>query len=161
MVSRYFKIEFGITRALICAWVITMAGCATPNVTPEAAQTVAKIGEASLQDFEQKLGVKIEGVHLSAAGYMLDFRYRVLDTAKAVPLMSRKIDPYLLDETSGIRYGVPDSPNVGQLRSSSRSKVIVDRIYFILFANPGRAVQTGAKLTLVMGDMRLADLKVE
>jgi hypothetical protein len=138
-----------------------MAGCATPNVTPETAQTLSKTGEASIQDFEQKLGVKIEGVHLSAAGYMLDFRYRVLDTVKAVPLMSRKINPYLLDETSGIRYGVPDSPKVGQLRSSSRSKVIADRIYFILFANPGRAVQPGSKLTLVMGEMRLTDLKVE
>jgi hypothetical protein len=161
MNSKYLKMKFSITSALICVSVIAIAGCATPNLTPDASQTVAKPGVASLQDFEQKLGVKIEGVHLSAAGYMLDFRYRVVDTAKALPLMSRKINPYLLDVTNGAQYGVPDSPTVGQLRSSARSKVMADRVYFILFANPGRAVQPGAKLTLVMGDMRLADLKVE
>jgi hypothetical protein len=161
MHTKFFKPTFIVMHALIAACVMALAGCATPNTAPNAGQAKPTASAVSVQDFEQKLGVKIEGVHLSAAGYMLDFRYRVLDIGKAAPMVSSKINPYLLDETSGARYGVPDTPKVGQLRSSSRSKVIADRTYFILFANPGRAVQTGDKLTLVMGDDRLTDLKVE
>jgi len=106
------------------------------------------------------LGIEVEGLRLSAAGYMLDFRYRVLDPVKAAPLLDRKIQPYLLDEASGARLAVPDSPKVGRLRTTSRNKVIPGRNYYILFANPGRYLQAGSKVTLVAGDARISDLTV-
>ena len=112
-------------------------------------------------EIENKLGIKIVGLRRSAVGYMLDFRYRLLDPAKASPLLDRKIHPYLLDEATGAQLGVPDAPKVGQLRPTSRNNVIPGRNYYILFANPGRYLQAGSKVTLIAGDARISHLTVE
>jgi hypothetical protein len=110
---------------------------------------------------EEQLGVRVEGLHLSSAGYMIDFRYRVLDPVKAAPLLDRKLSPYLLDESTGARLGVPDAPKVGQLRPTSRNKIIPGRNYFILFANPGRYLRPGSRVSLVAGDTRISHLTVD
>ena len=112
-------------------------------------------------EIEDKLGIKIVGLRRSAVGYMLDFRYRLLDPAKASSLLDRKIHPYLLDEATGAQLGVPDAPKVGQLRPTSRNNVIPGRNYYILFANPGRYLQAGSKVTLIAGDTRISHLTVE
>jgi len=122
---------------------------------------VPKADEASARGGEGKLGIRMEGLRLSAAGYMLDFRYRVVDPDKAAVLLDRKIRPYLLDEASGAQLGVPDTAKLGQLRTTGRNKVVPDQDYFILFANPGRYVQAGTKMTLVMGDLRIENLIVQ
>ena len=62
---------------------------------------------------------------------------------------------------TGARLGVPDAPKVGQLRPTSRNKVIPGRNYFILFANPGRYLQPGSKVTLVTGNTQISHLTVD
>ena len=155
---------FGIWAPSVdaCLGAITLAlalgGCASAP----AEQPYAEAGKAVMHGeiVADTLGIKVEGIRLSAAGYMLDFRYRVLDPVKAAPLLDRKIHPYLLDEASGARLAVPDAPKVGQLRATSRNKVIVGRNYYMLFANPGRYLRTGSKVTLVAGDARISGLTV-
>jgi hypothetical protein len=143
----------------LVALVLALGGCAGTAEKQAAAGEAGKVAarQGTLAD---TLGIEIEGIHLSAAGYMLDFRYRVLDPDKAAPLLDRKIQPYLLDEASGAQFAVPDSPKVGRLRPTSRSKVIPGRNYYILFANPGRFLQAGSKVTVVAGDARINDLTV-
>ena len=120
------------------------------------------VSNAGSGDAESRLGIRMEGLRLSAAGYMLDFRYRVIDPARAAPLLDKKVRPYLLDQESGAQLAVPDTAKLGQLRTTGRNKVIHDdRDYFILFANPGRFVQAGSKMTLVMGDLRIDNITVE
>lgn len=137
---------------------LALGGCAG---TAEKQAYYAEAGKAATQGgIADTLGIEVEGIRLSAAGYMLDFRYRVLDPVKAAPLLDRKIQPYLLDEASGARLAVPDAPKVGRLRTTSRNKVIPGRNYYILFANPGRYLQAGSKVTLVAGDARISDLTV-
>lgn len=145
-----------------------LTGCSTTPAgsSPYGAEketpggTIIREDPAS-QNGETKLGIRLEGLRLSAAGYVLDFRYRVIDPVRAAPLLDRKIRPYLLDEASGAQLGVPDTAKLGQLRTTGRNRVIHDRDYFILFANPGRFVQAGSKMTLVMGDVRIENLTVE
>jgi len=142
------------------ALAVVLGGCAG---TTEKQAYHAEAGKAETQSqggIADTLGIEIQGIRLSAAGYMLDFRYRVLDPEKAAPLLDRKIHPYLLDDASGARLAVPDSPKVGRLRTTSRNKVIPGRSYYILFANPGRYLQAGSKVTLVAGDARISDLTV-
>lgn len=126
-----------------------------------AAAAEAPHAQASHSEIEAKLGIKIVGLRRSSAGYMLDFRYRVLDAAKAASLLDRKISPHLLDEASGAQLGVPDAPKVGQLRPTSRNGVIPGRSYYILFANPGRYLNAGSKVTLVAGEIQIRNLTVE
>lgn len=138
--------------ALVLNWPAPAAGAAVP-----AMSDAAKLA----QQAEERLGVKIRGVRLSAAGFMLDLRYRVLDAAKAAPLLDRKVQPYLQDG-SGARLGVPASPKVGPLRSTRRGgEILMDRDYSMLFGNPGRYLKPGSKVTLVVGEQKLENLIVE
>jgi len=133
----------------------SLAGCATasragtaPGTTPERSALDAA-------------GIRVEALRLSAAGYILDFRYRVVDPAKAAPLLDGKQRPYLLDGR-GAKLGVPDTPILGSLRQTSRNgKVSTAHSYFILFANPGKYLHAGDRVTLVVGDAKLPDLMVE
>ena len=105
---------------------------------PEARK---KVLAEQKQNLEEKWGIQIQSIRLSAAGYMLDFRYRVIDPDKAEHLFDRSIKPYLIDERTGSRFAVPNPPKVGPLRTSN--KPLADRIYFVFFANPGQFVKPG------------------
>jgi hypothetical protein len=104
-------------------------------------------------------GIEPLGINLSAAGYLLDFRYRIADPEKARAFVARSVKPYLIDQATGARMYVPSPPKVGRLQQTSR-KPTAGRIHFVLFANPGRFVKPGAEVTLVFGDCKLGDLVV-
>ncbi|MEW6569797.1 MAG: hypothetical protein AB1390_01280 [Nitrospirota bacterium] len=118
----------------------------------------AEPSEIDLAKIENEWGIQIDGIRLSAGGYMLDFRYRVIDPEKAQPIFDRKEKPYLIDQASGAKFMVPSPPKVGPLRTSNPPQA--DRTYFILFANPGKYVKQGNKVTVVIGDFRAEDLTV-
>lgn len=149
--------------ALVVGCGIALSGCATGSDGgySSGAQGMQPASETPARAAESRLGIRMEGLRLTAAGYILDLRYRVIDPSKAQPLLNRKVRPYLLDEASGAQLGVPDTAKLGQLRTTARNKVMPDQDYFIMFANPGRYVQPGNKMTLVMGDVRIEHLTVE
>ena len=137
------------------------------TVVPSRPMPVARapqpISPADLQNrspLEQQWGIKIESIHLSAASYMLDFRFRVLDSQKAAPLLERANKPYLIDEATGNRMLVPDSPKTGPLRQTDIQPK-PNRIYWLFFANPGKRIKSGDKVTIVIGDFRAEHLTVE
>lgn len=107
-------------------------------------------------------GIAISSVRLSAAGYMLDVRFRITDPGKAARMASHATKPYLIDEVTGARMLVPSPPKVGALRQMPRPGAAkTDRTYFMLFANPGRLVKAGSSVTLVLGDFRAEHLAVQ
>jgi len=115
--------------------------------------------EAEPLTIEQKWGIKVMGIHETAKGYMLDFRYKVLDPEKARPMMDMKIKPYLIDEASGFKTMVPDPPKVGQLRAHNREPR-AGTVYYIFFANPGNYIKKNSKVTVVVGDFKAENLIV-
>jgi len=135
-----------------------LSGCATAPASGAPSQAV----EAERSAVETTYGIRIEGLRLTAAGSMLDLRYRVLDAQKAAPLLNGKIQPYLLDEARSAKLGVPDTPVLGRIRQTSRNNVIhTDRTYFVMFGNPGKALQSGDKVALLLGQVRITDLTVQ
>ncbi len=140
------------------ALLLQLTSCATAPVY-EGADQAARAEESRL---ETTFGIQVEGLHLTAAGSMLDFRYRVLDTQKAAPFLNGKIQPYLLDEARSAKLGVPNTPTLGRIRQTSRNNVIhTDRSYFIMFGNPGKALQSGDKVALLLGQVKITDLTVQ
>lgn len=141
---------------LVCLCSIGLVlSCSKATRLPSEAPSVS-----TEERIEEKWGIRVEGIRHSAAGYILDFRYRVLDPEKASHLVTRKNKPYLIDEATGIICEVPTPPKVGPLRQTSvqpKSNVV----YFILFANPGKRVQAGDKVTVVIGDLRVEGLVVQ
>lgn len=114
----------------------------------------------ALSPMEAKWGIRIVAIRRSAAGYMLDLRYQVLDPDKAADFVDRGIKPELLVEKSGARLQVPVTGKIGPLRQSAlRAKA--GKIYFMFFANPARHVQAGDTVTLSLGEFELRHLRVQ
>jgi len=109
---------------------------------------------------EQKWGIQVTSLHLSANGYMVDFRSQVLDPGKAATLGDPKAKPYLVDQATGAKLNVPRSPKVGPLRQSAEN-LTAGKVYFALFSNPGKVVKTGSKVTVAIGDFKAENLVVE
>jgi hypothetical protein len=125
--------------------VAALAGCAAPGAGSGGPQRI------------ERYGIQVEGLHLSAHGYMLDLRYRVTNPVKAAPLLDAHKQVQLFDDLRRARLGVPESPVIGGMRQTSRNHVIhTDRDYFILFVNPGRAVKAGDTLQLAVDGQRIA-----
>jgi hypothetical protein len=127
-----------------------------------APPTAARAAPARPAAAAAKLGIRITALRLTAAGYMVDVRYRVSDPARAKAFLAQKSqDLFLVDEATGVRLGVPNTPKLGTLRQRANGKVETDRDYFVMFANPGRRLQPGSKVTLVAGGERIRHLAVE
>jgi hypothetical protein len=143
-----------IAMAGISALVV-LVGCgdaANPSSSDQADATAARI--------EDEWGVEALSIRRTAGGYMLDFRYRVLDAEKAAPILDRRITPYLKVAESGVTLLVPQAPKLGSMRQTSFS-VKADRNYFIVFTNPAQTVGVGDEVSVVVGDFRTGSLTVQ
>jgi hypothetical protein len=109
----------------------------------------------------QERGAETRAIRLTAAGYMLDFRYRITDPEKAQPLFDKSVKPYLIDQATGARFMVPSPPKTGSLRGRPGGKPKPGQEFFIIFANPNRYIKAGNKVTVVIGDTQAADLVVQ
>jgi hypothetical protein len=109
--------------------------------------------------YKRNWGVEVIGVKPVSSGYMLAFRYRVLDPDKARLLNDRNARAYLIDEESGTRLAVPALENVGELRSGTA--VQAERTYFMMFGNPGKLVKSGSRVSIVVGNFRVDGLLVD
>jgi hypothetical protein len=134
---------------LLLLLLLTFAGCATrqPPVSEEA-------------DYRALLGIQVESLRLSAADMVVDMRYRVLDAEKARTVHKKGLTISLIDEATNSVLKVPSPAYVGPLRQRS-DRIQAGKVYFMLFANGGRVVRPGSKVTLVLGDVRIPHLVVE
>jgi hypothetical protein len=109
----------------------------------------------------EQWGVKLISLHLTSAGFMMDFRFRVLDADKALDLFDHRIKPYVVAERSNIKLPVPMAAKVGAMRPTNRGKNIkADKNYYMIFANPDRHVKRGEKVTVIIGDFKVEHLTV-
>lgn len=125
----------------------------TPAVRPEALTPPQALTADAL-------GIEVVGLYLSSGGYMIDFRYQVVDAAKAAPLIDHAMIPYLEHEASGAKFAVPSPAKVGPMRQMPR-QLEAGKHYFIFFANPGKFVKAGDYVTIIHGPYRFEHLKVE
>lgn len=126
------------------------------------ARPAEKAGPLSAEDagaIAERWGIRIDRVQLSAAGYMLDFRYSVVDARKATPLFERRTKPVLRDEATGAEMAVPVPPKTGALRNSNAPHA--GRSYFMFFANPGRFVKPGRLVTITIGAFSVGGIAVQ
>ena len=111
------------------------------------------------RDIEEKWGIKIQSVRATAEGFMLDFRYRIIDPEKSKMLLDRNAKPYLLNQATGEKMPVVRS-RFGPIRHTT-AKPTVDRNYSVLFSNMNKSVKKGDKVTIVIGEFKAENLVVE
>lgn len=132
---------------------------ASPAATAPAEQSAAAWRARRGPYFKRNWGVEIIGVKPVAAGYMLAFRYRIVDPVKAKVLNDRKSHAYLIDQATGIALAVPALENVGELRPGAAPEA--ERSYFMVFGNPGKLVKSGSRVTVVAGNFRAEGMIVD
>jgi hypothetical protein len=111
------------------------------------------------KQLKEKWGVEVIGVNLTSGGYMLDFRFRVLEVDKALPLFDHRIKPVVVTHRGSVTLPVPMAAKVGGFRPTNRGKNIkADKNYYIVFANPDHFLNVGDKVNVVIGDFRADNL---
>jgi hypothetical protein len=163
------KRDMGIKQAIfpLCGMLLALTSHPCRADDGSAGLQVAAVPTTAVRDFnprqgqrfKRNWGVDIEGVRTASSGYMLVFRYRVLDAEKAKSLNDKATRPYLIDEATGIRMAVPAMENVGELRQSSEPEV--GRSYYIVFGNPGRTVRPGNRVSVVIGGFQVDGIVVK
>lgn len=152
------------TLGVLALGTMTVVGCvisSPPVMAPVVAPAQADPGAAlAVVDPEQAWGIEFSSLRTTAAGSVLDVRYRVLDGEKARAVLNPSARLALIDQTSGKVLAVPSGGKVGALRQVARNPQ-VGKIYALLFGNPGRLVQSGSRVTFVVGKQRVKDLTVE
>ena len=150
---RLNKRNIVILLIMLAAYVVS--GCASVDQTKKQDDVSAKT-----PTMEDKWGIQVVGMRPTAQGHMLNFRYKIIDPEKASPLVSPKAKPYVIDQKTGKTLAVPSLPKVGALRQRG-TKAYPDRIYFIIFGNPGKFIKSGDKVSVVIGDFKAEDIVVE
>jgi hypothetical protein len=108
---------------------------------------------------KRQWGVEVLYVRQTAAGYMLEFRYKVLDADKAKALFERQTKPVLTHVETGAKLIVPTPAKTGALRNSNPP--LDDHVYWMFFANPGKLVKPGDHVSIDIGEFRVAGLIVQ
>jgi len=144
--------------ALLVGGLVFESGVALSSTTPVPAPMGLQTHQVFDENLKEKWGIELTALHMTAAGRMVDFRYRVLDAEKAAPLFQRQTKPYLIHEASGKVLAVPNTAKVGSLRNSNMPQE--GRIYWMFFGNSG-VVKNGDKVSVVIGDFRADNLVVE
>jgi hypothetical protein len=150
------------TKFIALSLAMFLAGCAgsAPTKPPAAAahgktDWSTRYGEFYLRTW----GIEIIGVKLVSSGAILEFRYRVVDADKAMPLFEKASKPYLRDELSGAMLAVPALEKVGELRQTAKPQA--GRIYYMVFGNPSKIVKPGNRVSVVVGRVRVDGLIVQ
>jgi len=108
---------------------------------------------------KREWGIEIMYVRQTAGGYMLEFRYKVVDAEKAKALFERQTKPMLTHTRTGAKLIVPTPAKTGALRNSNLPKD--DHTYWMFFANPGQLVKPGEQVSVQIGDFLAEKLVVQ
>ena len=108
---------------------------------------------------KRKWGIEVLFVRHAAAGYMLEFRYKVLDAKKASSLFKRQTKPLMTHVKSGAKLVVPTPAKTGALRNSNPP--LDNHTYWMYFANPGKLVKRGDLVNIEIGDFLIKKIIVK
>ena len=157
LLARLFASSFAL---IVCVVMAQDAQAEEPDPASSAAASAAQPAHPREKTFmKRQWGVEVLFVRQTAAGYMLEFRYKVLDAEKAKSLFVRQTKPLLTHVESGAVMVVPTPAKTGALRNSNPP--IAGHTYWMYFANPGMLVQSGEHVNIQIGDFLVEGLTVE
>ena len=108
------------------------------------------ISEATMED---RYGVRIDLVALTALGGLAQLRFTVLDKSKADDLFHSN-KPKLMAESNGTLLSAPED--------AAHKMVLVNGAgYFLFYANAADLLHSGDKVSVVIDDVRLEHLVVK
>ena len=103
----------------------------------------------------ERAGVRVVRVSAIGAGGLVDLRYQVVDSEKANAVHDPTTPPLIVHERTG---AVVARPLMGHIHSG-RPKVGLT--YYLIFENSGTIIRRGDRVTVRLGDARLAHVTVQ
>ncbi len=107
------------------------------------------------QTLEDEYGIEMMLVAVTAAGGLVDVRYKIIDPVKAAKLSTEEdgIMPMIYVESGDVML-MPDA----HMRTQ---KLIADRMYFTLIPNAKNIVTRGSSVIVVFGDIALEPMTTQ
>ena len=150
--------------AIIGAWIVlgsslamgqpsTPAPAAAKALDTNAPVPMKALGRTAIRD---RWGVELDGVEVTAGGYMLAFRYQVIDAEKAAPLFVRKTSAGAEGSRRPARCCTCRSARRPE-RCATRTLPLQGRLYFMVFANPGKFLKRYDLVTITIGDFSVSE----
>ena len=113
---------------------------------------VSSARSVPLEDLEERYGIRPTLIGVTAAGGLVDFRFRVLDAEKArILTKDHSLMPVLTVQTTGTRLALPG----GGMHSMTFYN---DKVYYILFGNPKGEVKPGMPIAVAFGDIQVGPI---
>jgi hypothetical protein len=145
--NRLFR--YALPAALLVALVAGFFGyrawtARPPASTPAASQVISAV------ELEERYGLRVNLVAVTAAGGLVDVRLKIVDGGKAKALLQ--------DPNNFPALWVPDMDITLELSDEARSQEINfedNGNIFLMFPNTRNAVKPGTPLTVMFGDLRL------
>lgn len=109
----------------------------------------------SQQMLEDRFGVTVKLIGVTAAGGMVDFRFKVLNKEKAEFLVGGAVDIKLLHVSSGVE--LPAS----QEHAAHRDELIDGSIYYHFYPNVQNIVKPGDLIAVLFGSIRLEAIEAQ
>lgn len=111
-------------------------------------------------DMGKDWGVEPVHARVTANGYMIEFRYKIVDPEKALILSDRKDFPYMISLKSRAKLSVPYFPTVGYVKSN-RSFLHKGRNYSALFSNENKHMKRGDKVKIQVKDQISGEITLQ
>jgi hypothetical protein len=131
---------------------------AQPAARPQRHQPDRFAGRAG-KYYQLVWGVDSLSVRWAESGEMIRFTYRVVDSNKAMALNDKKAEPSLIALRAGVSLVIPTMEQIGSLRQSGEPEQ--GKSYWMTFANKGRLVKRGDRVSVVIGQFRADGLVVD
>ncbi len=103
---------------------------------------------------ETQHGIQIAQVGLTAAGGLVDVRFKVLDAAKARALLGNPANAPML-------IAGDNPPLMPPHHALKGAKFGNGQVFYILYPNVRSAIKPGVEVTVAMGDVRLGPVTVQ
>jgi hypothetical protein len=144
-------------------WLTTVVrgnpAAAAATSAPEAATAVASLALdrpiVTEEGLVEKSGVRIVYVAVTGGGGLIDLRYQVVDPDKANAVHDANNPPTLVDEATGL---VVNQLLMGHLHTRTFT---AGQTYYLIFENPGNIVQSGNKVSVLLGDAEVDHVTVK
>ncbi len=91
---------------------------------------------------------------MTGGGGLVDLRFQAIDPDKAHSVHEDATPPVLIDETTGV---VIDTLLMGH---SHTSDFVPGVTYYLVFENPGNLLQSGSKVSVLLGDAEIEHIDV-
>ena len=148
--NKFIYIAFILAILLVGAiYVNNVYRAFQPASLPEGTVTISQ------SVLEEKYGLRVNLVAVTAAGGLVDLRLKILDGEKAKLLLAdEKNFPSLFVE-NGVTLNAPADTK------SQKIEIISGGVLFIMYPNSGNAVMQGSPVTILFGDTAVEPIKAK